>query len=214
MKEQDKNIEIVRIYYLHKGDNIPFYIGKTKDSLNKRVYSHIKKYGINTQIEELDLVPNSNWKFWESWWIELIKTWGFEILNQNQGGGGVKYHTISTKNKMSDTWKSKSKIELDIINEKRRQSNKGLSKPGTGRKVFTPEQKIALGSRGYYKSEEFLNKCRKPVLMLDKITNQILKEFSSISEASLSVNRTQPSLSECLTKPNSTCGGFKWKYKN
>ena len=50
MKEQDKSIEIVRIYYLYKGDNIPFYIGKTKDSLNKRVYSHIKKYGINTQI--------------------------------------------------------------------------------------------------------------------------------------------------------------------
>jgi hypothetical protein len=214
MQEQDKNIEIVRIYYLHKGDNIPFYIGKTKDSLNKRVYSHIKKYGINTQIEELDLVPNSNWKFWESWWIELTKTWGFEILNQNQGGGGVKYHTTSTRNKMSDTWKSKSKIELDIINEKRRQSNKGLSKPGTGRKVFTLEQKIALGNRGYYKSEEFLNKYRKPVLMLDKITNQILKEFSSISEASSFINRTQPSLSECLTKPNSTCGGFKWKYKN
>ena len=214
MKEQDKSIEIVRIYYLHKGDNIPFYIGKTKDSLNKRVYSHIKKYGINTQIEELDLVPNNNWKYWESWWIELIKTWGFEILNQNQGGGGVKYHTTSTRNKMSNTWKSKSKIELDTINEKRRQSNKGLSKPGTGRKLFTPEQKIALGNRDYYKSEEFLSKCRKPVLMLDKATNQIIKEFSSISEASLSVNRTQPSLSECLTKPNSTCGGFKWKYKN
>lgn len=66
MREPDKDIEIVRIYYLHKGDNIPFYVGKTKDSLSKRVYNHIKKYGINTQIEELDLVPNNNWKFWES----------------------------------------------------------------------------------------------------------------------------------------------------
>ena len=214
MKEQGKSIEIVRIYYLHKGDNIPFYVGKTKDNLSKRVYGHIKKYGITTQIEELDLVPHNNWKFWESWWIELIKTWGFEILNQNQGGGGVEQHTSFTKDKMSNTWKGKTQSSLDEINEKRRQGNKGLLKPGAGRGLYTLNQKVALGNREYYKSEEFLNKCRKPVLMLDKINNQILKEFSSVSEASLFVNRTQSTLSFCLSRPNSTCGGYRWEYKN
>jgi hypothetical protein len=213
MKEQDKNIEIIKIYYLHRGDNIPFYVGKTKDSLKKRVYGHIKKYGKGVQIEELDLICDDNWKFWESWWIELIKLWGFTLVNQNQGGGGVKQHDFLTKEKISNTWKSKSKIELDNINEKRRQANKGIPKPGAGRKIYTLEQKIALGNRGYYKSEGFLNKCRKPISMLDKNTEKIIKEFNSITEAALYINVTQSTLSTCLTGRSKTSGGYKWMYK-
>ncbi|MCP5034738.1 MAG: GIY-YIG nuclease family protein, partial [Actinomycetia bacterium] len=44
------------IYYLHKGDNIPFYVGKTKN-LKNRISGHRVKYGLDTIIEELEAVP-------------------------------------------------------------------------------------------------------------------------------------------------------------
>jgi hypothetical protein len=207
-------IKIVNIYYLHKGDNIPFYIGKTKDSLNKRIYRHRVLFGSDTLIENIDKVSISDWKFWESHYINLFKSWGFSLKNQNKGGGGLPYHSQKTKTKMSKTWKNKSKKELNIINKKRRHSQKGIPKPGGGRKPYTLKQKIALGNREYYKSKEFLDKCKKSVIMLDKHTLAPIKEFSSVTEAAYFVNRSQASMSICLSKKTSTCGGYKWKFKN
>jgi hypothetical protein len=75
------------IYYLHKGDNIPFYIGKTKN-LSLRLYDHKHTYGRDVLIEEIDLVEDKEWKFWEKYWVEQFKIWGFKLKNKNNGGGG------------------------------------------------------------------------------------------------------------------------------
>lgn len=78
---------MISIYYLHKGDNIPFYIGKT-NNLSIRLYNHKHTYGIETLIEEIDLVEGKEWKFWECYWVEQFKNWGFNLENKNNGGGG------------------------------------------------------------------------------------------------------------------------------
>ena len=44
------------IYYLHNGDNIPFYIGKTKNKNLHRNYQHKYTYGNNTILEILNLL--------------------------------------------------------------------------------------------------------------------------------------------------------------
>jgi hypothetical protein len=102
------------IYYLHKGDNIPFYIGKS-NSPKTRLKKHQVNFGGEIQIEILDEVSIEDWKFWERYYISLFKTWGFILENKNKGGGGIsgfelvgKKHTEETKLFMSQAKKGKS----------------------------------------------------------------------------------------------------------
>ena len=102
--------KLTYIYYLHMEDNIPFYVGKSINKNLHRSYQHKKTYGKETLIEIIDIVDNNEWKFWESYWIEQFKQWGFKLKNKNNGGGGpLKYSEESKKLKsdsMKNTWKS------------------------------------------------------------------------------------------------------------
>lgn len=83
------------------------YIGKTKGTLVQRMYAHISNYKLKKEkshknswiinlknkgylpiIEELDLVEESEWVFWEQFYINLFKTWGFNLTNITLGGEG------------------------------------------------------------------------------------------------------------------------------
>lgn len=113
-------MEYTNIYILL--DPITFdvrYVGKT-NSAKRRLYSHIKEcksirisYKINwiksllskgerPIISIIDVVPISEWQYWEKYWIEQFKQWGFNLTNQTEGGdGGQGYkHTDLAKNKM------------------------------------------------------------------------------------------------------------------
>jgi len=74
----------VKIYYLHRGDNIPFYIGKT-NNLEDRLKSHKKKYG---GIEIKVIREVKDWKKWERYYIKKYKVLGYHLENKNSGGGG------------------------------------------------------------------------------------------------------------------------------
>jgi len=93
----------VYIYCLIDENGIPVYIGKTKNSLNKRESQHQKRLKQKINIFELDFVDETDWKCWECFWIEQFKTWGFNLYNQNKGGGGVKSHSLETRKKMSSS---------------------------------------------------------------------------------------------------------------
>ena len=83
------------------------YIGKTKRKLVDRMYSHTSNYKLKKEksyknswikslknknlkpiIEELDLVEENNWEFWEQFYINLFKSWGFKLTNMTKGGEG------------------------------------------------------------------------------------------------------------------------------
>lgn len=83
------------------------YIGKTKRKLVDRMYSHTSNYKLEKEksyknswikslknknlkpiIEELDLVEENNWEFWEQFYINLFKSWGFKLTNMTKGGEG------------------------------------------------------------------------------------------------------------------------------
>jgi hypothetical protein len=106
MENQQTN-DITFIYYLHKGNNIPFYVGKSNNPKRQRLHRHKKKFGENIFIEVLDNVVSSEWKFWERYWISQFKQWGFILENKNNGGNGIsgfellgKIHKDETKEKM------------------------------------------------------------------------------------------------------------------
>lgn len=77
------------IYALYR-NNIPFYIGKSKNP-KARLWRHKRTYGEDITMNEIDSVDSldkSEWKPIESYWIEQFRQWGFTLINQNEGGGG------------------------------------------------------------------------------------------------------------------------------
>lgn len=88
------------IYYLHRGDKIPFYVGKTKNEPNKREKSHQKRLNdYSIILEIIDYVDN--WRYWEKHYITLFRNLGYTLINQNSGGGGPEIVKESTKQKIS-----------------------------------------------------------------------------------------------------------------
>jgi hypothetical protein len=113
----------VKIYTLSDPDtNIVKYVGQThRKSLKQRLNEHIYKSKISSYkisnwikslaknnkypvIELLDEVPENDWVFWEIYWIEQIKTWGFDLKNTQVGGNAGnlgRKASEETKKKMS-----------------------------------------------------------------------------------------------------------------
>jgi len=88
------------IYYLHRGDKVPFYVGKTKNQPNKREKSHQKRLNdYSIILEVIDKVDD--WRYWEKHYITLFKNLGHILINQNSGGGGPEVVKDSTKQKIS-----------------------------------------------------------------------------------------------------------------
>lgn len=155
---------MVLIYTLSDVDENVRYVGKTKNYPRHRLYAHIlesknstipshKKSWIKSLLEKgerptiqvIDEVLESEWPFWEQYWIDQMKSWGFDLTNLTEGGqGGNGYnHTQSAKDKM-------------------RQSKLGKKLPESHRK------NIGLALKEGYKNEDFRpNRFDKKVI-LDK----------------------------------------------
>jgi hypothetical protein len=86
-------------------------------------------------------------------------------------------------------------------------------KPGSGYRNQSKEDIQKLIQRSPFMKPNWGERKTKSVIMLDKITGEILKEFKSVTEASLYINVSQPSLSDALIGKSKTSGGFKWKFK-
>jgi predicted metal-dependent hydrolase len=107
MKKQENAIEKTKIYYLHKGDDIPFYIGKTIDEKD-RLRKHRRKLKCDIYLEIIDEVPTNEWLFWEKYWIHTFIHWGFYLTNKRKdGGGGLSFHSLETRIKKSNSMKGR-----------------------------------------------------------------------------------------------------------
>jgi len=128
------------IYYLHKGDNIPFYVGKTKNLKSRLTEHKIKKNNNSIELNVIEEVNKDDWKFWECYWIEQFTSWGFILKNKNKGGGGPSKVTEKVKKLISEA------------NKGRKHSIKGKlsrSKKLTGRKLSKKiREKISKNKTG------------------------------------------------------------------
>lgn len=126
------------IYYLEKDNNV-FYIGKTKN-IRSREADWKREYGEDIKFYVIDEVNIEEWKQCECYWIEQFKQWGFNLINQNKGGGGPNKHSDETIEK----------IRLKKIGVKQNRTkvrkDKGLKHLQSGIKIGRPE--------GFHYSEE------------------------------------------------------------
>jgi hypothetical protein len=209
---------MVTIYVLERNE-IPFYIGKTKNP-TLREKDHKSKYGNNISFVVIDetLDIKEIWKFWESYWIEQFKVWGFELLNKNKGGGGLVTHTDKTKLKISQNKLGKKQSNLSSLKKSNSMKNGGalkISIANTNPSIET-RQKMSLAKLG--KPNNNLSKAKlgkpnnnnKPIIQYDLDMN-IIKEWKSASDAMKVLNNK--GIPNALVGVNKTSCSSIWKYK-
>lgn len=47
--------------------------------------------GLKPILEIIDEVPIESWQFWEQWWYQILKGWGFRLVNSTIGGDGLTF---------------------------------------------------------------------------------------------------------------------------
>lgn len=215
---------MTRIYILEKNE-IPFYIGKTKGSWRKN--RHKKTFGESINFFEIDLVEDNKSNFWEKYYISLFKTWGFELKNKNNGGGGPLKYTENQKQKMRKPHKEGTgkKISEALTGRKRgpqseETKNKvkairtgkpqpNISKAHKGRQILWAD-KIGDALRGIPKN--YPNPNKKTIYQYD-INNNLINQYNSATEAGKALNKSGNSIADCAAGRQKTAYGFIWKYK-
>jgi group I intron endonuclease len=234
----------VYIYCLFDESEIPIYIGKTKNSLIKRESQHQKRLKQEVNIFELDFVEESDWKLWECYWIDQFRHWGFELYNQNKGGGGPESHSLETRNKMSSTPRPGTSSKLkgikrpDVSDRMKgvkfsEETRLKITQSKIGHQCYSnPERtlKIVDSNQIHYQIESERNKKisdkligRETPWLKEALSkpilqfnkqNQLIQEWGSASEAAKSLSKPSSAISECCSGKRKSIYGFIWKFKN
>lgn len=126
-----------------------------------------------------------------------------KISEANKGNKNFegKHHSEATKRKLSESNKGKKRSEE--TRKKISESNKGKKRSEETRKKISEAQKGIFNTKG-----------SKPVLQIDPVTNEIIKEWESAAEAHRQGWFSQSSISACCNGKLKTCRGYIWRYKN
>jgi hypothetical protein len=192
-------MDYIKIYYLHFGNYIPFYVGKTKNEYN-RLANHKKVFGENTCMKIVSEVLD--WRKWEKYWIETFKKQGHILKNKNRGGGGP------------EKWEEKSIQKLKFHptrGKKISESNKGKSKSNKG-KPFTEEHKQKIKqTRKFLKNRK--NTWQNIPIIQYNLNGEFIKEWSSQIEATKYLNKTGDGIGACCREKQKSAYGYIWRFK-
>jgi hypothetical protein len=208
---------MIYIYYLEK-NQIPFYVGYTKN-LKTRVNQHRQKYGIDIEILDIEITNSIDKKLIECYWIEQFRQWGFDLINQNKGGGGPLKHSEESKEGRKDKKPMLGKKQSDITKQRKSKALKGKKKPyGFGElmkqcRLGVPKPE-GMGckvskNRNHKKAAE---NNQKPIIQYD-LEGNFIKEWHSIKEASKQTNSNASSISKVCRKILKKTNNFIWVYK-
>jgi biotin operon repressor len=208
-------INITYIYLIENIDNDPYkvYIGKTKNP-NTRYKNHKRNYGgfiIYTIIDKIESNNKKDWEPLESYWIEQFKHWGYQVINQNKGGGGPSRHTEGTKFKISTKNKHKTKHTLEFKNK--------ISLISKNRKITDKTRKsMSISAKGHKRnlgkihSKENILKRSKPIIQYD-INKNFIKEWESGKQISKYLGISNSNITSCCKGRLKSTGGFIWRYE-
>lgn len=222
------------------------YIGKTS-YLKQRLYSHIKecrtkkvnhkinwiksllKKGEKPIISILDEVDSNYWQFWECFWIEQFKQWGFNLTNQTNGGDGLHgyKHSDVSINKMKQKFidnpnYNKSSDKKHIIDKDelfQRYIIENLSIPKLSKLFGCSETTIFrnLKDNNISKDKDIwrdqLSKNHKAVLQYDMYGN-LIREFDSVISISNKYGYNSSNIASCCRGITLSANGYIWRYKD
>lgn len=192
------------------------------------------KYGIENFIFTVIVVCFDDDRFkYEKEYIQKYNSVvpnGYNVTNGGEGGGGFqgKKHSEEVKNKIKNTLKQKyidnpelknqlserNKIVLNIPEVKERMKLGMLNSEKYQKAIRAPrapttddvKRKISEGLKKYN------NKIKPIKIKQYDINNNLLNEYTTISEASKETSVTRKAISLYLREKTKTAGGFIWKY--
>jgi group I intron endonuclease len=223
-------IDIVFIYGLvQKNTNELRYVGKTTD-INRRLKRHINERFLhdsykdrwirklidnNDEIEIIiiDLVEQTEWQYWEKFYINYYKFIGCNLTNGTNGGDQPpstkgRKHTEESKLKMSNTKKGKPIPWLNNGKERSEKHRENLSKSLKGRQ--SPNKNKKFDEKRCKKLSE-ASTSKKKVKQID-LNGNLIKIWNSISEAQKTLQIRHISEVCRNVRNQKTAGGFKWEY--
>lgn len=193
-------MERTKIYYLHRGDDIPFYVGKSRRHL-ERLKNHKQTYGPNIEMKIINEVDD--WRYWEKHYIEKYEKLGYDLKNKNKGGGGPEFVTEQMIKKIKNHPTRGKKISKAL--KGRTMSHKG--------KPFSEEHKAKIkATRGFLKNRKNTWQ-NEPVLQYD-LDGNLLREFASQTEATYFIGTKGDGVGACCRGKQKTAYGYVWKFKN
>lgn len=232
---------------------MPIYIGQTIRRPEDRYKEHVrnKKYDVGKWIDSLskkgllpdlkiiDEVPLEESSFWERHYIDLYKSWGFNLKNTAKGGAGClvlgKKRSEETKQKISIAhsgdnhyFRNGSKNPEHLAVLKQRTGDRGRrffleNNPNNIPEVRQKNSLSKLGDKNPAKRPEVrkliserlrLLKGRRPVLQFDKNMN-FIKEWDKMLDAARSFGKKKGDgiYGVCIGR-RPTAHGFVWRYKD
>jgi hypothetical protein len=198
------------------------YIGKTKAN---RYNNHTRTFGKQISyvyIDEVDSLNRKDWKPLEIKWIQYYKYLGYDVLNKNNGGGGVSFHTEETKFKMSKPKSDaiKLKIKNTLKGNKHINHKKGKEHGNYGKKrseehlqKMTGIKKpgVSIAHKGNKKPK--VSEVRSKSILQYDLQGNLIKDWPNSVCVNEVLNIKMASICNVLKGRAKTAGGFFWQYK-
>jgi len=222
--------QITKIYLVENcyGDPNKVYIGKTKN--RTRQNDHKIKYGkdiIFTYIDEIESLESKDWKPLECFWIEYFRQLGFEILNKNEGGGGLGMISEKTRNKMSQSHLGKGGkmiLQYDLKGNFIREwssiieasqnlgiANTTISNCCVG--IIRSCYKYVFSFTPLPKNYKYIkNQTSSKKIQQFDIQGNFIKQWNSLSDVERELGFRTNNISMCLKGNTKSANKFIWKY--
>ena len=176
----------------------------------------------------LDEVHETDWCFWEKYYIYLFDSWKYDLTNVRSGGSGITVHSDDTRYKIARALVGKKRgprpTEVKLKISKSHigiglGSNRTLeekAKISMGLKIAYSEGRRSASWSGKQLSPAHNQKIRaalkKPVYQYDKAGN-FLKEWPSATDIGIELGYNPSSIGQCCRGTLRSSKGFIWKYK-
>lgn len=201
------------------------YIGKTINKPRIRLYGHLSESkksnthksnwikslvskNLKPTMEIIDEVNHDEWEFWEDYWIETFKSWGFELTNCIDGGKGMSSEFMKKNNPMFNP-ETVEKMRKSMIGNQHAKGFKHSDE--TKKKVSENNVKFWLGKKRPGIGDKVSEKLSKPICQLSKDGN-LIKKFKSAREAVKETGIDRTGIYNCLKGKQKTSGGFTWRW--
>jgi hypothetical protein len=198
----------VKIYYL-ENDGIPFYIGKTtRNNDRQRLYAH--RCSKQQRIDNLVIIDEVNdleWRFWESHYIWLFRSWGFILENKNFGGGGPTHMPEHIKEERRQQRLGILRSE-EVKQKMRKPKSSSIKGPNHGLSGTKHSDKHKQNKSIAAKNIVIPNRAKK----VEQIKNgQVINTFISAAEADRYIGKK--GVKNVCNGYAKSAGGYQWQWK-
>jgi len=215
------------------------YVGYTSKSLKQRLSSHITsavnenkthnhrwvnktiKEGRKPLITLVDEVPAEDWSFWEIYWIDQIRQWGFSLNNHCKGGLGClgwkhsekHLETVRKPVLMYSYYGVFLKTFPSIVEATNETGCKDISYACNGKLISSGGYAWRFKtSDNFPKTIKIKHKYKKKVLQINAKTFKVIKIWESVSSVQKSLKISHVSKVCNQYKSYKTLKGFTFRY--